>query len=114
MNEPLFHSNWHRVAELRPRLASQMHIQRQRYRGETWYVLRDAARGSHYRLNSPAYRFVGRLDGERSVNELWELAVEELGDDAPTQGDIMRLLARLNAMNCCNTAPSPVSRRCSA
>ena len=99
MSEPLFNSNWHRVAELRPRLASQMHIQRQRYRGETWYVLRDAARGSHYRLNSPAYRFVGRLDGERSVNELWELTVEELGDDAPTQGDILRLLARLNAMD---------------
>lgn len=98
MNEPLFSSNWHRVAELRPKLAPQVRVQRQRYRGQIWFVLRDASKGSHYRLNASAYAFVGRLDGERSVNDLWQRALEQGGDDAPSQGDIIRLLARLNEM----------------
>lgn len=96
MAESLFHSHWHRVADLQPKLGPHVQVQRQRYRDQTWYMLRDSASGSHYRMNSAAYQFVGRLDGARSVNQLWELALRQLGDDAPTQTDIIRLLARLN------------------
>ena len=99
MNESLFNSQWHRVAQLQPRLGPQVQVQRQRYRDRTWYVLRDAASGNHYRLNASAYHFVGRLDGSQSVNELWQLALQQLGDRAPTQSDIIRLLAQLNQMD---------------
>ena len=95
MVESLFHSHWHRVTDLQPKLGPHVQVQRQRYRGQTWYVLRDTASGSHYRMNSAAYQFVGRLDGARSVNQVWELAVRHLGDDALTQGEIIRLLAQL-------------------
>jgi putative peptide zinc metalloprotease protein len=98
MTESLFNSQWHRVCELRPRLGPQIRVQRQRYRDRTWYVLRDSASGNHFRLNASAYHFVGRLDGSHSVNELWQLALEQLADQAPTQSDIIRLLAQLNQM----------------
>jgi putative peptide zinc metalloprotease protein len=105
--ESLFHSHWHRVADLQPKLGPQVQVQRQRYRGQTWYVLRDTASGSHYRMNGAAYQFVGRLDGARSVNQVWELAVRHLGDDAPTQGDIIRLLAQLTESGLVHAGTKP-------
>ena len=40
---PVTSSNWHRVAQLRPRLRSQARLYRHRYRGELWYLLQDPA-----------------------------------------------------------------------
>src|SRR3546814_3897951 len=51
------------------------------------YVLDDGAAGKAHRLQKGAYRFVGRLDGERTVEQLWERLVEELGEDAPTRSE---------------------------
>jgi len=50
-----------------------------RYLGSTiaasgWYVVRDPAGNQYHRLSSAAYRFVGLLDGSRTVSEAWDSA----------------------------------------
>ena len=86
---PTFSESWYRVVNLRARLRPSAQISRQYYRGERWYVVRDPAGNQYHRLSDPAYRFVGLLDGNRTVGEAWDLAGGHLADDAPTQAPPM-------------------------
>jgi len=95
VHRPTFSESWYRVAELRPRLRSGVGVHRQHYRGEQWHILEDPATGRYSRLNDNAYRFVGLLDGRMSVEEAWERVGEALGDDAPTQPEVVSLLGQL-------------------
>ncbi len=97
MSERLFSSYWYRVAELRPRLRDHVRIHRHVYRGERWFVLDNPAGGTQYRFGRAANFVVERLDGSRTVNELWNLALEHLGDEAPNQNAMITLLAELDA-----------------
>lgn len=90
----LFSPHWHRVATLRPRLVPQLRVRRQRWRGDTWYLLADGASGRSCRLNAQAYALAGRLDGQHTVQHLWE-RLQALTDAPPTQDDTVDLLARL-------------------
>jgi putative peptide zinc metalloprotease protein len=96
---PTFHESWYRVADLRARLRPSAQISRQFYRGERWYVVRDPAGNQYHRLSSAAYRFVGLLDGSRTVAEAWDLAGGMLADDAPTQPEVVQILSQLHAAN---------------
>jgi putative peptide zinc metalloprotease protein len=97
VSEALFSPSWYRVAALTPRLRSNASIHRHQYRGHTWYVLRDMASDRLHRFSPATYLVLGLMDGRRTVQELWELATGRLGDDAPTQDDMIRLLAQLHA-----------------
>ncbi|MEX0655293.1 MAG: PqqD family peptide modification chaperone [Phycisphaeraceae bacterium] len=99
IDRPTFSESWHRVADLRPRLRSTVHSFRQHFRGQAWHVLQDQASNQFFRLNEPAYHFVGLLDSRRSVAEVWEATQQQLGDDAPTQGEAIQLLGQLYAAN---------------
>jgi len=88
---------WYRVADLRPRLAPQLRVRRHRYGPDAWYVLEDRLTERSHRLSLPAYLFAGRLDGRRTVDELWRELAAQLGPDAPSQEDIIQLLAQLYA-----------------
>lgn len=93
----LLSPSWYRVAALVPRLVPQARWARHRYRGSTWFVLSDGTRGRSHRL-SPAARFVvAGMDGTRSVQQLWALADAQLGERAPTQDELIQLLAQLHA-----------------
>ena len=92
-----FSEHWYRVAKLHPRLRSHVQMDRHCYRDEIWHVLKDPVSGRQHRLNPLGYRIVARLDGRLSVQEIWELAVAEAGDDAPTQPETIALLAQLHA-----------------
>src|SRR5215211_5397159 len=96
---PTFSESWYRVANLRAKLRSSAQISRQYYRGERWYVVRDPAGNQYHRLSSAAYRFVGLLDGSRTVSEAWDLAGGMLADDAPTQPEVVQILSQLHAAN---------------
>ncbi len=96
---PTFSESWYRVAELRVRLRVSAHISRQFYRGDRWYVVRDPAGNQFHRLSDPAYRFVGLLDGSRTVEEAWELCGGQLADDAPTQPEVIQILSHLYSAN---------------
>src|SRR5262245_18546225 len=49
------------------------------------------------------------MDGTRTVERLWEEAVTRLGEDAPSQDDMIRLLAQLNAADLLQTEGTPDS-----
>jgi len=97
VTQPLFSNSWYRVAQLQPRLRSHAQIHRHRYRGQTWFVLEDRASQRFHRFSPQAHLFIGLMDGRRTVQELWETACERLGDDSPTQDEVIQLLSQLHA-----------------
>src|SRR5438552_18344652 len=96
---PTFSESWYRVVNLRARLRPSAQISRQYYRGERWYVVRDPAGNQYHRLSDAAYRFVGLLDGSRTVGEAWDLVGGQLDDEAPTQPEVIQILSQLHAAN---------------
>jgi putative peptide zinc metalloprotease protein len=104
---PMFSPAWYRVASLRPRLRAHAELHRQRFRGQTWYVLEDRVAERFHRFSPAAYQVIGLLDGERTVQQLWELSCERLGDEAPTQGDMLLLLSHLHAADLLQTDRGP-------
>jgi len=99
VERPTFHESWYRVAQLRPRLLSSVQVHKQHFRGQMWYVLENASNNEFSRLSVEAYRFVGMLDGRRTVAEVWKSCNEQLGDGAPTQGEVIQLLGQLYCSN---------------
>ncbi len=97
MGQKIFSPYWYRVAELKPRLNGHVQMYRHLYRGQRWYLLSNSASGTHHRFNSAAYQFIGRLDGKRTVKEIWEASQGTLGDQAPTQDEVIELMGRLHA-----------------
>lgn len=104
---PTFSESWYRVVNLKPKLRSTAQISRQYFRGERWYVVRDAASNQFHRLSDAAYRFVGLLDGTRTVGEAWDLVGGQLADDAPTQPEVIQILSQLYAANLLETDIPP-------
>src|SRR5436190_487426 len=104
---PTFSESWYRVAPLRAKLRASAQISRQYYRGERWYVVRDPAGNQFHRLSDAAYRFVGLLDGSRTVAEAWDLAGGQLADDAPTQPEVIQILSHLYSANLIDADVTP-------
>ena len=104
---PLQSSLWYRVAPLRPQLLTRARLHRHRYRGERWYLLQDPASGRVHRFTPAARLVLAAMDGSRSVEDLWQLAQRQLGDDAPTQDEIIQLLGQLHASDLLSTDASP-------
>ena len=99
VERPTFHESWYRVAEIHPRLSSTVQISRQHFRGMPWHVVQDHTNNAFFRLAEPAYQFIGLLDGKRSVGDAWKITNEQLGDEAPTQGEVIQLLGQLYTAN---------------
>ena len=94
-----FSESWYRVADLKVSVHPAIQFQRQFFRGEKWYVLQDPSNNQFYRISYAAYQFLGMLDGNRTVGEIWELCSENNGDDAPTQNEVIQLLGQLYTSN---------------
>lgn len=99
MGDNLYSSMWYRVADLRPHIRSHAQINRHEYRGQIWYVIKEPSSGQYHRFTPAAYHFVGLMDGQRTVDEIWHLLTKELGDDAPTQDETMQFLSQLHTAN---------------
>ena len=93
----LFSAHWHRVRDVRPRLADDVALTRHVYRGRVSWVLQRPATNTWHRLDGASFGLVDRLDGRASVGEIWERALVERDRDAPTQDEWMALLAALHA-----------------
>ena len=100
---PLRSSLWYRVAALRPRLAARARLARHHYRGERWYLLQDPATGRVQRFGPAARLLLAAMDGQRTVDELWQLAQRRLGEHAPTQDELIHLLGQLHACDLLST-----------
>jgi putative peptide zinc metalloprotease protein len=107
MRDSLFSPSWYRVAKLKPRLRSHTAIHRHVYRGELWYVLEDQVTGRFQRFTPSAYHVIGLMNGELSVEEIWLSARTQLGEDAPSQDEVIRLLSQLHAENLLQSDVSP-------
>jgi putative peptide zinc metalloprotease protein len=99
MDKSIFSPSWYRVAGLKPRLRSHLEIHRHHYRGELWYVLQDHSSGRLQRFTPAAYLLIGLMDGKRTVQEIWDAVRERLGEDAPTQEEVIRLFSQLHAVD---------------
>ncbi len=104
---PTFSESWYRVANLKAKLRAGAQISRQFYRGERWYVVRDPAGNQYHRLSDAAYRFVGLLDGTRTIEEAWELVGGTLEDDAPTQPEVIQIMSHLYSANLIDADVTP-------
>jgi putative peptide zinc metalloprotease protein len=96
MLNPLESSSWYRVAKLKPRLRAHVRLHAHTYRGQRWYVLQDPATGQCQRISSSAYALVGRMDGERCLDDIFRLTLAALGEAAPTQDEALRVLGSLH------------------
>ena len=96
MSTPLFSSSWYRVSKLRPRLRAHVEVHRHLYRDELWYLIQDHASGRFHRFTPEAYAVIGLMDGNKSVDQIWESACARLGDDMPSQDEVVQLLGQLH------------------
>jgi putative peptide zinc metalloprotease protein len=99
VDRPTFSESWYRVADLHPRLRATVQVHRQHFRGQMWQVLQDPTSNQFFRVNDSAYTFIALLDGRRTVADVWETCNAELGDNAPTQGEVIQLLGQLYTSN---------------
>ena len=110
MAETLFSPSWYRVADLKPRIRKHAELHRHDYRGKVWFLLQDHAGGRSHRFSPAVYRFIGLMDGQRTVQELWDALNEQDGDAAPTQDEVIRLLGQLHAADVLICDVTPDSR----
>lgn len=80
---------------MRPLLRRQVQVSRQQFRGESWMVLREPGSNRLFRVTLPAWEIIVRFDGERDIDSIWKGLCESLGDDVPTQGEVLRLVTQL-------------------
>ena len=107
MSDTIFSPSWYRVAELKPRIRAHARIYRHVFRGKVWFVLHDSAAERSHRFTPAAHHLIGLMDGERTVQELWEATSASLGDEAPTQAETIRLIGQLQAADAllCDVPP---------
>lgn len=94
-----FSESWYRVAEARISLVSSVKIHKQRFRGQTWYVLRDTFNDKFFRIRPQAYQFLMRLTPEKTVQQVWESFIKNSPDVAPGQDELIQLLSQLHDAN---------------
>ena len=95
MSDGLISPHWYRVAKLKPRLHDQVEVHRHDYRGLIWYLLENTTSGRSHRFNPAAYQFIGMMDGELSVEEIYERICDKLDEYAPGQEEIIDLMGKL-------------------
>lgn len=95
MNDEMNSRHWYRVKNLKPRLHDQVEIHRHDYRGMIWYLLENTTTDRNHRFNPAAYQFIGMMDGERSVQDIYDQVVENLAENAPGQEEIIELMSKL-------------------
>lgn len=99
MSTSLFSEAWHRVARQRARLKPEAEIQRHSFRGTIWYVLRNPLTNQFARVTSCAYYFICRLRLDRTIEHVWRECLEIFPEEAPTQQEVIQLLAQLTNLN---------------
>lgn len=94
-----FSESWHRVAHARLSLLASVAVHKQRFRSRDWYVMRDGFTQRFFRISPQAYSFVSRLNGEQTVDEVWQACLRDMPDQAPGQEEVMQVLSQLHQSN---------------
>ena len=93
--DALFSAQWYRVADLVPRVHRDTTRAQHIYRNQVWFVLKGPAGGGSLRVNAAGHHVLAQFDGKRSVAAVWDHTLAGLGDDAPTQDEVITLLGDL-------------------
>lgn len=89
-------SDWYRVADLKLRRRSHLQTVRHVYRDDVWYVIQDLQGGKLHRLTLQSFCVFARMNGSRTVQELWEIVCRRFPDNPPSQTEIIQLLSQLH------------------
>lgn len=89
--------SWDKIADSAPMLQPHMQIFPQDYRGARWYVLHDAFNATDMRFNESAYAFIGLFDGVVTIKECLQVIPQNFGLTAPSQAEVVTMLAQLFA-----------------
>ena len=104
--KPLHSANWFRVAGVRPRLREHVRITRQHFRNDRWFVLEDLVENAVHRFSPAAQQAIAMMDGTHTLDEIWH-ALARLGDERPTQDELMHLMVQLDGANLLATERMP-------
>jgi len=84
---------------MRVSLLPTVRVQRQRFRGQDWYVLEDSYTQRFFRLTPEAWAFISRLTPDQTVEETWNAFLESHPTQAPGQDAVIQLLSQLHVSN---------------
>ena len=107
MSGPTISQHWYRIAPLKPGLREHVELHRHYYRGNRSYMLQDMSTGAFHRFGPEVYALVGQMDGRRTIDAIWQSTVDMLGDDAPTQDEVIQLFGQLHGADLlrCDVTP---------
>ena len=99
MNKNVFSDSWHKISNLKICLLNSANIQRQKYRDEVVYVIKEPYNNKYFKLSKEAYEFVSRLNIKHTVQETIDKMLEDKINDIPTQDEIIELVSSLHNEN---------------
>lgn len=102
-----YSESWFRLAGQRVALRPHVRVLRQRFRGERWFVLHDPFTNQFFRLRPAAWEFIARLGLDRTIDAVWNEAIERDPLEAPGQEEALRLLAQLYNANLLHSTIAP-------
>lgn len=94
-----FSESWYRVANQKICLRPVVHVRRQNFRGERWFVLENPFSNQYFRLRPDAYEFIVRLRPDRTVEQAWQECLARFPDTAPSQETVIQMLSQLYFAN---------------
>ncbi len=86
---------WHRVEKLRLHLREDVAVERHVVREAIWYVIKDRFSTKVQRVTPAVYGVLMRMDGKRTLDQIWRETVEQFGEDAPGQDQILHTASQL-------------------
>lgn len=95
----VFSDSWHKISGLRVCLLNSISIQKQVNRAEEIYVLKEPYNNKYFKITKEAYKFVTRLNLDKTVQEVTDELMDEKLEDAPNQNEIIELLSSLHSEN---------------
>ncbi|MFN8896280.1 MAG: peptidase M50 [Betaproteobacteria bacterium] len=109
--QALLSEHWHAVRMLRPRLREGVQPLHRRLRGKAWVLLHDPVSQRFHRVTPAVWRVIRLLDGERTLDEVWDAAcaaeAAQPDGEAISQHDLVQLMAALYAQDLVQTQVSP-------
>ena len=99
MASATFSEHWHRVAGQRLALRPTVEMHKRFFGDEKWFIVMDPFNNQFFRISPGAHRFLSRLDGRATLQEVWEACLDKDPDGAPGQEEVIQLLAQLHRSN---------------
>ncbi|WP_232055183.1 PqqD family protein [Vibrio taketomensis] len=62
---------------------------------------------ANFNASRIAYFLIGLMDGDRTLQQIWDIVCERFEDDLPTQDEVIQLVGQLNQANVIQTDVLP-------